>query len=180
MNTKLFCFLAALLLGFIHQVNAQEMKKVPRIGFLSQAPIARATLEAFLKGLHDLGYVDGKSIIIEYRDAKGTPGRLPTLASELVGQKFDVIVVVGGEATLAAKNASNTIPIVMTVASDPVRSGLVAFGPTRWKYYGSKRVWAGGECQTVGTSQRGRPRFFSAGHSRIHGESSLHVAEERG
>jgi putative ABC transport system substrate-binding protein len=116
----------AMLFALCSAAQAQQEKKIARIGFLSQSAVAGATLEAFLKGLHDLGYVEGKSIIIEYRNAKGDPDRLPTLASDLVGLKVDLNVVVGGEATLAAKNASRVIPIVMTVASDPVRTGLIA------------------------------------------------------
>ena len=106
--------------------RAQQGQKIAQIGFLSQAPVASASLESFRKGLRDLSYVEGKNINIQYRDAERNPDRLSTLASELVRQRVDAIVVVGGEATLAAKNASSTIPIVMTVASDPVRTGLVA------------------------------------------------------
>ena len=115
----------AALFGFV-SAEAQQPKKISRIGFLAQAPVASATLESFRNGLRDLSYTEGKDIIVDYRDAKGDPARLGPLASDLVGQNVDVIVVVGGEATLAAKNASSTIPIVMTVASDPVRTGLVS------------------------------------------------------
>jgi putative ABC transport system substrate-binding protein len=106
--------------------EAQQPGKIPRIGFLSQAPITHANLEAFLKGLRELGYSEGKSLIIEYRDGKGNPDNLPALASDLVSQKVETIVVVGGEAALAARSASSALPIVMAVVSDPVRTGLVA------------------------------------------------------
>ena len=126
MNTIVFWLLAVWFFAFLSLAEAQQPSKIPRIGFLSQAPVAAATLEAFLKGLHDLGYVEGKSIVIEYRDAQGNPDRLPTLASDLINQNVSMVVVVGGEATLAAKNASSAVPIVMTVASDPVRTGFVS------------------------------------------------------
>jgi putative ABC transport system substrate-binding protein len=116
---------AALFGGFL-SVEAQQPKRIPRIGFLAQAPVATATVESFRNGLRDLSYTEGKDIIVEYRDAKGDPARLGPLASDLVAQNVDVMVVVGGEATLAAKKASSTVPIVMAGASDPVRSGLVS------------------------------------------------------
>ncbi|HEV8458500.1 MAG TPA: ABC transporter substrate-binding protein, partial [Methylomirabilota bacterium] len=81
--------------------------------------------EAFRQGLRDLGYVEGRNVVIEYRDAEGNVERLPALAAELVALKVDVIVVGGTPAVLAAKQATKTIPIVFTVAADPVADGLV-------------------------------------------------------
>src|SRR5262245_63662778 len=117
---------AVALLACAVSAEAQQARKIPRIAFLSQGEIAPPLIEAFLDGLRELGYVEKRTIIIEYGDAKGNPDRLPSLAADLVAEKVDVIVVVGGEATLAAKNATRAIPIVMTVASDPVGSGFVA------------------------------------------------------
>ena len=107
---------------------AQQPKKVPRIGVISPAfPSAAAPfIEAFREGLLDLGYIEGKNIVVEARYGEGKEDRLPALAAELVHLRVDIIVAGGGNATLAAKNATKTIPIVMASASDPVGSGLVA------------------------------------------------------
>src|SRR5262245_48096575 len=106
--------------------DAQQPETIPRIGFLSQALSPASFIEAFRQGLRELGYVEGKNIVIEYRYAEGKPDRLPNLASDLVRLKVNAIVVVGGEATLAAKNTTAIIPIIMAAASDPVGTGLVA------------------------------------------------------
>src|SRR6266481_1063979 len=129
MNRKILGFaVVTVTLASVIPADAQQPKKVPRIGVISPAfPSAAAPfIEAFREGLHDLGYIEGKNIVIEYRYAEGKEDRLPALAAELVHLKVDVIVVGGGNATLAAKNATKTVPIVMGAASDPVGSGLVA------------------------------------------------------
>src|SRR5215472_15752419 len=109
--------------------EAQQAKKLPRVGFLL-AP-SRSTVseyvEAFREGLREVGYVEGQNIVIEYRSAEGKFERLSDLAADLVRLKVDVIVAAGGiQAIRPAKNATSTIPIVMTGTSDPVASGLVA------------------------------------------------------
>ena len=107
--------------------EAQQTAKVAQIGFLSfdLAP-NRHLREAFRQGLRDLGYVEGRSVVIEYRDAEGKPERLPALAAELVALKVDLIVTGGGTPpALAAKQATKTIPIVFASAPDPVTDGLV-------------------------------------------------------
>ena len=108
--------------------QAQQPAKIPRIGFLGAAyPSTNAArIEAFRKGLRELGYVEGKNIIIEYRWAEGKPERLPDLATELVQLKVDIIVTAGPAATRPAKQATSTIPIVMAFDNDPVGSGFVA------------------------------------------------------
>ena len=127
MNRKvIICLLTTALLSTVPFVEAQQPPKVPRIGLLGQAPPTDPQVEAFRQGLHDLGYVEGKNILIEYRHTEGKPDRLPGLAAELVRLKLDVIVVSGALATSAAKNATREIPIVMAVAGDPVGSGHVA------------------------------------------------------
>ena len=102
--------------------------KVPRIGFLAAASPSAipARIEAFRQGLRELGYVEGKNIVIEWRSAEGKLDRLPALAAELVRLKVDVIVTGGPAATRAAKEATVTIPIVMAQDNDPVGNGFVA------------------------------------------------------
>src|SRR5438093_9715344 len=106
--------------------DAQQPTKIPRIGFLiGTSPIANAArVEAFRQGLRELGYVEGKTIVIEWRYAEGKLDRLPALAAELARLKVDIIVTGGPPATRAAKEA--TIPIVMEQDSDPVGNGFVA------------------------------------------------------
>jgi len=106
--------------------EAQQAAKVPRIGYLTgNLASTPHTLEAFRQGLRDLGYVEGRTVVIEYRDAEGKLERLPALAAELVALKVDVIVVTSTPAALAAKQATRTIPIVLAFVADPVGSGLV-------------------------------------------------------
>jgi putative ABC transport system substrate-binding protein len=115
-----------LAVGVIAQ--AQQPAKIPRIGFLGAASASAnsARIEAFRQGLRELGYVEGKNIVVEYRYADGKSDRLPALAAELIGLKVDVIVSGGAAATRPAKEATSTIPIVMTNDNDPVGSGFVA------------------------------------------------------
>src|SRR6266581_6310962 len=105
--------------------GAQQATKVARIGYLGYTLGAPDPREAFLQGLRDLGYVEGRNLVIEYRDAEGKADRLPALAAELVALKVDVIVASGTLAALAAKQATRTLPIVFSPAGDPVGSGLV-------------------------------------------------------
>ncbi len=110
-------------------VEAQQAAKVPRIGWLSLNLAAGLAanphlIEAFRQGLRDLGYVEGRNVVIEYRDAEGKLERLPALAAELVALKVDVIVAPPTLAALAAKQATRTLPIVF-IAVDPVATGLV-------------------------------------------------------
>ena len=115
-----------LALGVI--AEAQQPAKIPRIGFLFRGSLSAnpVRIEAFRQGLRELGYVEGKNIIIESRYAEGKLDRLPALAAELVRLKVDVIVTAGPPSTRAAKEATTTIPIVMTNDPDPVGSGFVA------------------------------------------------------
>jgi len=118
--------------GWPLAVGAQQQKGMPVIGFLGGfAPSMNALIElelaAFRQGLAETGYVDGQNVAIEYRRAEGHLDRLPALAADLVARKVDVIVTEGGDASsLAAKNATTTIPIVFHSSSDPVAIGLVA------------------------------------------------------
>ena len=121
--------IAVTLLAVAVIAEAQQPKKVPRIGYLSafKPAIESSRSEAIRLALRELGHIEGQNIAIEYRHAEGKNDRLPELAAELVGLKVDIILTSGGAgATQAAKNATKTIPIVMIGAgSDPVAAGLV-------------------------------------------------------
>lgn len=120
--------LAALILPLLQSAGAQQAEKVPRIGYLSGSPPSSIAerIEAFRQGLRELGYMEGKNIVIEWRSAEGKRDRLPALATELVHLKVDVIVTAGPLVTRAAKQATSTIPIVLTQDPNPVRNGFVA------------------------------------------------------
>ena len=127
MNHKvILLLLAASVLICFNLAEAQQPKKVPRIGFLSAtSPSAiAARVEGFRRGLRELGYIEG-NIVIEWRYAEGKLDRLSELAAELVGLKVDVIVSAGPPPTRAAKEATATIPIVMAMDTDPVGMGFV-------------------------------------------------------
>jgi putative ABC transport system substrate-binding protein len=122
----LLALLALLTLGATPLAEAQQEAKIARIGFLSAnlAPLPHLR-EAFLQGLRDLGYVEGRNVVIEYRDAEGKYERLPALAAELVALKVDVIVAATTPSALAAKQVTRTLPIVFAASADPVESVLV-------------------------------------------------------
>jgi putative ABC transport system substrate-binding protein len=128
MKAKILVYaLPALILATIHLVEAQQPTKVPRIGYLTGSDLsASGRQEAFRQGLRDLGYVEGKNIVIEWRSAEGNRNRQRTLAAELVRIKVDVIVAGGSSSTRFSKEATSMIPIVMTQDDDPVGRGLVA------------------------------------------------------
>ena len=119
---------AVILFAVAVLAEAQQPKKIPRIGFLiaSSLPVNAARYEAFREGLRALGYVEGKNIVIEWRAAEGRHDHLAALATELVRLKVDVIVTAGPADTRAAKEATSTIPIVMIFDNDPVGNGFVA------------------------------------------------------
>ena len=128
-NLKLVaCALCAVLFALCVSAEAQQPKKVPRVGYLAGPSLSSmsARTEAFRQGLRELGYVEGKNIVIEYRYAEGKLERVPALAAELVHLKVDVIVTAAATPTRAAKGATVTIPIVMTNDNDPVGNGFVA------------------------------------------------------
>jgi putative ABC transport system substrate-binding protein len=125
--------LCAMLFALCLSAEAQQPTTAPRIGFLSRElhpSDSRAAeprrLEAFRQGLRELGYIEGKNLIIEYRYAEGRPERLQVLAEELVRLKVDIIVTDTAAPARAAKKATSTIPIVMVSAGNPIQAGLVA------------------------------------------------------
>src|SRR4029077_4933201 len=105
--------------------EAQQAEKVFRIGYLGSSSSGSGSPQAFRQGLRDLGYVEGRNVVIEFRTRRGKSG-WSELADELVGLKVDVIVAGGAGAVTAAKNASATTPIVMAQVNDPIALGLVA------------------------------------------------------
>jgi len=128
MHKKIVWLLPVFLLAAVTLAEAQQQKKVSKIGYLSaRSSSSESTrIDAFRQGLRELGYVDGKNIIIEYRFAEGKFDRLPDLAAELVRFNVEVIVAGGVPPTRAAKQVTTTIPIVMAGGGDPVSTGLVA------------------------------------------------------
>ena len=127
------CCSGALLITIDFSANAQQVGKIPRIGYLSRdlhpadsrAP-APYNLEALRQGLRELGYIEGKNIIIEYRYSEGRLERLPALAEELVHLKVDLIVAESSQSAREAKKVTGAIPIVMASGADPVEIGLVS------------------------------------------------------
>ncbi|MGH9426005.1 MAG: ABC transporter substrate-binding protein [Terriglobia bacterium] len=120
--------LSAVLFALCLPAEAQQPTKIPRIGYLmgSSFSASSARIVSFRQGLRELGYVEGKNIVIEWRSAEGNFDRLPALAAELVRLKVDIIVTTGAAPNRAAKEATATIPIVMAQSGDPVAEGLVA------------------------------------------------------
>jgi putative tryptophan/tyrosine transport system substrate-binding protein len=131
MNRKAILFLlVGLALTYLHPAEAQQPKKVPRIVFLSARGEPTPSTpdpngQAFRQGLQDLGYIEGKNILVEYRYTGGMTDRVPKLVDELVRLKVDVLVTTSTVAIRAAKQVTKTIPIVMVTSVDPVATGLV-------------------------------------------------------
>jgi putative tryptophan/tyrosine transport system substrate-binding protein len=121
----LLIFLALTISGTA--AEAQQPGKIPRIGYLSAQSLSAESsrLDGFRQALRELGYVEGKSIIIEYRFVEGKLDRLPGVAAELVQLKVDMIVATGSPSTRAAQQATRTVPVVMTVVGDPIEAGFV-------------------------------------------------------
>jgi putative tryptophan/tyrosine transport system substrate-binding protein len=125
-KTFIVVWLVALALASFRLAEAQQPKKVPRIGFVAVSGDPNTSnIVEFRRGLRDLGYIEGKNILIEYRYAEGV-AEFPNLATELVRLKVDVIVVPSTAGAQAAKNATTTIPVVFTSVGDPVGTGVVA------------------------------------------------------
>src|SRR3972149_1326843 len=128
MNRRAFIATATAILVAPLAADAQQAAKVPRIGFLgnSTAALEENLVGPFREGLHDLGYEQGRNVLIEYRWAEGKYERFPTLIAELIALKVDVIVTAGTPATLAVKKATTPVPLVMVAVGDPVGTGIVA------------------------------------------------------
>ena len=130
MSRKIFFLICLLPTIFLPAVltQAQQPSKIPRIGYVPGTGDTNnpgPNIKSFRKGLRELGYIDGKNIVVEYRYAEGKNDRLPGFVSELVQLKVDALVVIALAAIRAAKQATKTIPIVMVTNVDPVGAGLV-------------------------------------------------------
>jgi putative ABC transport system substrate-binding protein len=126
MGKKILLFaLATFILTSVHLADAQQTGKISRIGILFFGSRDQPHLASFQRGLRELGYVEGKNIVIEYRYAEGKTDRLPELAAELVRLKVDLIVTTTNRSAHAAQQVTNTVPIVLTTG-DPVGGGLAA------------------------------------------------------
>ena len=124
MTGKILIWLLATVLLTTYPADAQQSKKVPRVGILFIGGRDQPHLEAFKQGLRERGYTEGKNIVLDYRYAEGKVDRLPSLAAELVQLNVDVIVTTSGNSARAATEATKTIPIVLTTGADPVKTGL--------------------------------------------------------
>ena len=120
-----FLTLCVILLALCFPVEAQQPGKLPRIGFVLASGPEGPALPPFRQGLRELGYVEGKNILVEYRYAEGMEDRLPGLVGELVQLKVDVLIIPPLRAIRAAQQATKTIPIVMVTTADPVATGLI-------------------------------------------------------
>ena len=152
--------------------QAQQPKKIPVIGRLgaSSAGGEAARIEAFRHGLQELGYIEGKNIVIEWRHAEGKFDRLPALAAELVRLKVEVIVTGGGNATRAVKEATSTIPIVMAQSGDPVVDGFVTSLARPGGTFGAISSLSGVGRQKAGVVKRYCPQALARGRLRYFDE----------
>jgi len=129
-SKTLVWLLATALLATAYAAEAQQQGKIPRIGFLTSSsssdPATALRLDAFRQSLRELGYVEGKNIIIEYRYADGKSERLTELAEELVRLKLDILVVPNDTTARAAKKSTETIPVVMASSGNPIGTGVIA------------------------------------------------------
>jgi putative ABC transport system substrate-binding protein len=116
---------ATFIFTWFHLAIAQQPEKLPRIGYIAPTGPENTNYAAFLRGLRDLGYIEGKNILVEYRSMEGNRDRIPSLMAELVQLQVDILVSPNAPTILAAKQATRTIAIVMVVNTDPVASGLV-------------------------------------------------------
>ena len=161
--------------------KAQQAGKVYRIGYLSapsRASVEQA-LQAFLRKLRELGLVEGKNLIIEYRWADGKVERLPELAAELVRQKVELIVAPAGSAALAAKKATSSIPIVMMFPVDPVELGLVASLAGQGERHGDDHLARSGDLrQATADSEGGDPPRLPFRHPRESGGGRFLISNE--
>src|SRR6516165_5523364 len=124
--TFILLILATFIFAQVYLAHAQKQGSIPRIGVLYLGSLPNANFDVFIQELRELGHIEGKNILIEYRYAEGKENRLPELATELVRLKVDAIFTAGTPALFALKQATKTIPIVFFNTSDPIGTGVVA------------------------------------------------------
>jgi putative tryptophan/tyrosine transport system substrate-binding protein len=170
MNQRIFALaLGALIVALCLPAQAQEEKKIPWIGYLAGA--GSSPNQAFVQGMRDLGYVEGKNIAFVYRTTEGRRERYPDIVNELVRLKVNVLVTDVTSAAVALKKATNTIPIVMTSGTDPVETGLVAsLARPRRERNGANKRWRRVRGKTFGVAERDHAEAHSCGHSGDVGE----------
>ena len=128
MNPRLFWLITAILLALTHPAEAQQSAKIPRIGYLSVSGAPNRPgryVEAFRQGLRELGYDEGKNILVEYRYTSAEPEKVPDFVAELVQSKVDALVISSAGALRAAKQVTKTIPIIAIFPVDPVKAGII-------------------------------------------------------
>ena len=161
--------LGAMLFALCFSAQAQQPKKIPRIGYVSVSGDAKNPgrfVEAFRQGLRDIGYIEGKSIAVEYRYPGSQPELVPGFVAELVQLKVDILVTSSTAALRAAKQATKTIPIVMVTSQDPVATGMVELGAAGCKYHWSHETYPRAKWETAGTVQGSRPPDLTRRNSR--------------
>jgi ABC-type uncharacterized transport system substrate-binding protein len=150
--------LATFLLITVSLADAQQPGKVPRIGIVSGTGNPNepgSSIKLFRQALQELGYVEGKNILFEYRYTEGNRDRIPGILAELVSLKVDVIFSTQAIVIRAAKQATKTIPIVMAITPDPVAAGLVDSLARPWrKYHRTNVSYPRAERKTAGTTDR--------------------------
>ena len=159
---------AVMLLAGAVMAEAQQAGKIPRIGFLATVSFSTISdrVEAFRQGLRELGYVEEKTIVIEYRSAEGRVNRLLDLATELVRLKMEVIVTSGPTPTRFAQEATVTIPIVMAQVGDPVGNGFVASLARPAGTLQDCPAFPGAKRKTTGASEGDRSQALPRGRTR--------------
>ena len=162
-KSTFFVVLYAMLFALSLPVEAQQPKRVPRIGYVRVVGIPSTSgpnVEAFRRGLRDLGYVEGENIVIEFRYAEGKADRIPSLVAELVQLKVDVLVSGDDPTIRVAKQATKTIPIVMLINQDPVATGLVdSLARPGGNITGNRQTYPRIRRKTVGVAYRGGPWY---------------------
>ena len=172
---SIFIFVTVILASVLF-AHAQQPAKIPRIGYLTASSLSAnpTRVEAVLQGLRELGYIEGKNIVIEWRYAEGKLDRLPTLAAELVRLKVDIIVTAGASVTRAVKKVTNTIPIVMAQDNDPVGNGYVASLARPGGNITGVASCHGDKRQAAGASQRDRSQTLPRGRPRNSTNQATH------
>lgn len=153
-KTSLIFLLATVLPAAVSFVEAQQPGKIPRIGYMTAGgSMNDPGFVAFRQGLRDIGYVDGKNAVIEFRSAEAKVDRIPDLVDDLVRLKVDVLVSSSQPGTRAAKKATQTIPIVMVASFDPVATGdHRQLGAARRQYHRGRQTSARTRRQALGTT----------------------------